>query len=249
MSDKISILNEAEFISELDTLMRQGKYAEMRKLAEGFEDTHGRSHHAATHAMLCNVWRELDKPERLKEQLARGEACEDITPDLLMNMKRELMIISDKYGHYEEADKLWHEIRSGRFDQGQRAVDMIGRAKSLYYRPGGLVAAKDMIFEAYDYMSCWDFSHDHAIPQDVLNLYWWHMQISASSGYDLDTLRCARILVEGTTFHRTAIAPDKKPARRRLARMMLKLDRKPRWLFRWLRKKIMRLARWWDMHH
>lgn len=248
MSDNISILNEADFISELDTLMRQGKYAEMRKLAEGFEDTHGRSHHAATHAMLCNVWRELNNADKLARHRKLGNACTDITVDLSKNMSRELMILCDKRGIYGTADGLWAEISTGKRDPAQRGVDMIGRMKSLYYRPGDRRDALIMLIETEAYMRE-ELTSAEIIPQDILNLSWWGMQICAAWGDDLGTKHYAARLVKGAFFHGVRIPADTKPSRLKLARMMLKLDHKPRWLFRWLKKRIIRLARWWDMHH
>lgn len=244
MFDDAAINDEKEFVLRLDELMRSGAYKAMQELAESKAPTE--LAHAASHAILCNVWRELNNANKLVLHRMLGGACPDITPDLTKNMSRELMILCDKRGAYGTADGLWREISTGARDPAQRGVDMIGRAKCLYYRPDGLVRAKIMLMETEAYMRE-ELTSAQIVPQDVLNLFWWVMQVCAASGDDKATKFHAYRLVNGYVFSGVSIPPDAKPVRLKLARLMLSLDRKPRWLFRSLKKMIISFARRWDM--
>ena len=246
MFDDVTVNNECEFVRRLDGLMCNGDYEAMQKLAESKAPTE--LVHAASHAMLCNVWRELNDAYKLAQHRKLGNACTDITVDLSKNMSRELMILCDKRGIYGTADGLWAEISTGKRDPAQRGVDMIGRMKSLYYRPGGRRDALIMLIETEAYMRE-ELTSAEIIPQDILNLSWWGMQICAASGDNIGTKFHASRLVDGFMFKGIFIPPDAKPVRLKLARLMLSLDRKPRWIFRYSRKMIISLARRWDMHH
>lgn len=246
MFDDLTVNDEHEFARRLDEFMKRGDYEAMQELAESKAPTE--LVHAASHAMLCNVWRELNDAYKLAQHRMLGNACPDITEDLRKNMSRELMILCDKRGIYGTADGLWKEISTGTRDPAQRGVDMIGRMKSLYYRPGGRSHAKITLIETEAYIRE-ELTKAEIIPQDILNLSWWGMQICAASGDDMSTKFHASRLVDGFMFKGISIPRDAKPVRLKLARLMLNLDRKPRWIFRSFRKMIISFARRWDMRH
>lgn len=242
---KDTVINsEDEFARLLDELMRQGRYPEMRSLALQYTDSYGRSPHAATHAVLCNVWRELNDRDKLIQHLALGDACTDVTKDLQANMRREAMIYNDKHKNYRFADRLWSVIEKLRRDPSQAIVDMIARAKGLYYRDNQFAQASTMIDGAAHLLRS---GTQEIIAQDVLNCAWWGLQIYTMSNRPDDAEQCAEIIVHGTTVQGEKIPPDQKKIRVKLAGLMLRLHRRPRVVFKPIRSGIIRLMRSYDM--
>lgn len=243
------IHNEQEFIDELARLMKQGKYKDMQTLALRYEDSHGKSRHAAVHAALSSVYRELNDYDRLQLHMGMGKNCTDCTDDLFANMKREMMLLCDKYGLHDEADELWSEITALRDDPAQKVVDAIARAKGLYYRRDGVRDAHAQILEAGRLIGRIP-DEAEIVEQDVLDQEWWSMQISTAVGDHGRALRNANSLVFGRVlFGYIEINPDQKPSRIKLATLMLQLDHKPRFVFGMMRSCIIRLARWHDLRH